>query len=64
MQAIKVQDHPIGYNYTARLPSGVANIRTRLRWEFPVPALLSNKGQRPRPRRVATVGDDRLLPPS
>eukprot|EP00959_Pyramimonas_sp_CCMP1952_P225263 4710678-Pyramimonas_sp.AAC.1 len=64
MQDIKVQDQPIGCNYNAPLPTGIANIRARLYWGPPAPALLSNEGQRPRPRRVATVDDDRLPLPS
>eukprot|EP00959_Pyramimonas_sp_CCMP1952_P261769 5473807-Pyramimonas_sp.AAC.2 len=64
MQDIKVQDQPIGCNYNAPLPSGVTNIRTRLCWKPLAPVLLGNEGQRQCPRRVTTVDDDHLPPPS
>eukprot|EP00959_Pyramimonas_sp_CCMP1952_P295087 6171864-Pyramimonas_sp.AAC.1 len=64
IQDIQVQDQPIGHNYNAPLPNGVANIRTRLHWGPPAPVLFGNEGQRPRPRRVTTVDDDRLSPPT
>eukprot|EP00959_Pyramimonas_sp_CCMP1952_P403401 8452404-Pyramimonas_sp.AAC.1 len=62
VQDIRIQDQPIGRNYNAPLPNGVANIRTRLCWEPPAPVLIGQEDQRPRPRWVAFVDDDRLPP--
>eukprot|EP00959_Pyramimonas_sp_CCMP1952_P264286 5526854-Pyramimonas_sp.AAC.1 len=62
MQGFKIQDQPIGCNYIAPLPNAVTNIRTRLFWEPPARLLIGQEGQRPRPRRVAFVDDDRLPP--
>eukprot|EP00959_Pyramimonas_sp_CCMP1952_P163160 3410693-Pyramimonas_sp.AAC.1 len=53
IQDMQIQDQPIGYNFNAPLPTGVANIRTRLFWGPPEPALIRQDDQRPRPRRVA-----------
>ena len=38
IQDINVKDQPIGYNYTAPLPSGISHISTRLYWESPTPS--------------------------
>eukprot|EP00959_Pyramimonas_sp_CCMP1952_P439031 9191068-Pyramimonas_sp.AAC.1 len=64
IQEINIQDQPIGHNYTAPLPNCVTNIRARLYWEQPEPALLGHGSSRARSRRVATIDDDRPPPPS
>eukprot|EP00959_Pyramimonas_sp_CCMP1952_P203829 4262657-Pyramimonas_sp.AAC.1 len=52
IQDIEIQDQPAGYNFNAPLPNGVTNIRIRLYWEPPQPALIGQEDPRPRPRRV------------
>eukprot|EP00959_Pyramimonas_sp_CCMP1952_P371275 7775016-Pyramimonas_sp.AAC.1 len=64
IQVIEIQGQPIGCNYNAPLPNGVTNIRSRLYWKPPEPALIGQEGPRPRPRRDAFVDDDRPSPPS
>eukprot|EP00959_Pyramimonas_sp_CCMP1952_P183640 3839851-Pyramimonas_sp.AAC.1 len=63
LQGIKIQDQPIGHTYNAPLPNGLGEKKcTRLRWEPQEPVLIGPEDQRPRPRRVAFVDDDRLPP--
>eukprot|EP00959_Pyramimonas_sp_CCMP1952_P455731 9472012-Pyramimonas_sp.AAC.1 len=64
IQDIEIHDQPTGYNYNAPLPDGFTNIRTRLYWEQQEPLLLGDGSSRPRSRRVAIIGGDRLPPPS
>eukprot|EP00959_Pyramimonas_sp_CCMP1952_P301189 6301766-Pyramimonas_sp.AAC.1 len=64
IQYFKIQDQPIGYNYTAPLPNGVTNVFTRLYWEQRERTLQGDGSSRPRSRRVAVIGDDRPPPPS
>eukprot|EP00959_Pyramimonas_sp_CCMP1952_P339701 7114445-Pyramimonas_sp.AAC.1 len=54
MQDIAVADQPMGYEWHAPLPAGVANISTRVYWQPEEPAMLGNEPtQSPqKPRRV------------
>eukprot|EP00959_Pyramimonas_sp_CCMP1952_P434753 9103198-Pyramimonas_sp.AAC.1 len=61
MQEIKVQDQPIGYNWIAPVPSGLRKLALDCTGSLR-PQLLSDEVQRPCPRLVAIVDDDRLPP--